>query len=138
VKVCYLLDKSAAYRTHVPGVRERLEPLMERGLLARCGISDLEAGVSARSVADHQGLGRYRRDALEYLSTPDTVWDRAWEVQHALAADGLHRAVKIPDLIIAAVAEHHGVSIIHYDHDFDRIAAITGQPVEWVVPAGSA
>ena len=137
MKVRYLLDKSAAYRTHSPTVRERLEPLMERGLLARCGISDLEAGLSARSVADHQGLGRDRRDALEYLSTPDTVWDRAWEVQHALAADGLHRTVKIPDLIIAAVAEHHGVSVIHYDRDFDRIAAVTGQLVEGVVPAGS-
>ena len=45
--------------------------------------------------------------------------------------------MKIPDLIIAAVAEHHGVSIIHYDHNFDRIAAVTGQPVEWVVPAES-
>lgn len=37
----YLLDKSAAYRAHLPAVRHRLEPLMERGLLARCGITDL-------------------------------------------------------------------------------------------------
>lgn len=137
MKVRYLLDKSAAYRAHILDVRKRLEPLMEHGLLACCGVSDLEAGVSARSAADHQALGRYRRDALEYLTTPDTAWDRAWEVQHALASDGLHRTVKIPDLIIAAVAEHHGVAVIHYDHDFDRIAAVTGQSVEWVVPAGS-
>ena len=93
--------------------------------------------VSAR-VDDHAEVGQYRRDALEYLTTPDVAWDRAWEVQQALAADGLHRTVKIPDLIIAAVAEHHGMAVIHYDHDFDRIAAVTGQPVEWVVPAGTA
>ena len=37
----------------------------------------------------------------------------------------------------AAVAEHHGVAVIHYDHDFDRIATVTGQPVQWVIPAGS-
>ena len=30
----YVLDKSAAYRTHILAVRERLSPLMERGLLA--------------------------------------------------------------------------------------------------------
>ncbi|MGK2880567.1 MAG: PIN domain nuclease [Mycobacterium sp.] len=137
MNVRYLLDKSAAYRTHIPDVRKRLQPLMGRGLLARCGISDLEAGVSARSSADHRALGQYRRDALEYLTTPDTVWDRAWEVQQALAADGLHRTVKIPDLITAAVAEHHGVAVIHYDRDFERIAAVTRQPMEWVVPAGS-
>ena len=27
--------------------------------------------------------------------------------------------------------------VLHYDADFDRIAAVTGQPCEWVVPAGS-
>jgi predicted nucleic acid-binding protein len=111
---------------------------MERGLLARCGLTDLEAGVSARSREDHRSLGIYRRDALEYLTTPDAVWERAWEVQEALTDKGLHRSVKVPDLIIAAVAEHHCVSVMHYDHDFDHIAAITGQPVEWVVPPGSA
>ncbi|MFC6009528.1 PIN domain nuclease [Nocardia lasii] len=136
--VRYLLDKSAAYRSHLLMVRARIEPLMERGLLATCGVADLEVGVSARSQADHAELGQLRRDALEYLSTPDEVWDRAWQVQELLCADSLHRSVKIPDLIIAAVAEHHRVSILHYDHDFDRIAEITGQPVEWVVPPGSA
>jgi predicted nucleic acid-binding protein len=133
----YLLDESAAFRTHVPEVRARLEPLMKRGLLARCGLTDLEAGVSARSSEDHRMLGIYRRDALEYLIAPDTVWERAWEVQEALTDKGLHRSVKMPDLIIAAIAEHHRVSVMHYDHDFDHIAAITGQAVEWVVPAGS-
>jgi predicted nucleic acid-binding protein len=133
----YLLDKSAAYRTHVPKVRARLEPLMKRGLFLRCGLTDLEAGVSARSSEDHRTLGIYRRDALEYLITPDTVWDRAWEVQEALTDKGLHRSVKVPDLVIAAIAEHHSVSVMHYDRDFDHIASITGQDVEWVVPAGS-
>lgn len=134
----YLLDKSAAYRTHLPAVRARLEPLMERGLLARCGLTDLEYGVSARSRDDHVALGISRRDALECLTTPDGVWERAWAVQEALTEQGLHRSVKVADLIIAAVAEHHRAVVLHYDHDFDRIAAITGQPVEWVVPAGSA
>jgi predicted nucleic acid-binding protein len=133
----YLLDKSAAYRTHLPAVRARLEPLMQRGLLARCGLTDLEYGVSARSRADHRDLGVARRDALEYLTTPDRVWDRAWEVQEALTEQGMHRSVKVPDLIIAAVTEHHGVAVLHYDRDFDRIASVTGQPVEWVAPAGS-
>jgi len=110
---------------------------MERGLLARCGLTDLEFGVSARSSTDHQILGAFRRDALEHLITPDTVWERAWQVQEALTDQGLHRSVKVPDLIIAAIAEHHRVSVMHYDHDFDRIAAVTGQSVEWVVPAGS-
>lgn len=134
----YVLDKSAGYRSHVPAVRQRLLPLMERGLLATCGIADLEAGVSARSESDHRDLGIDRRDSLQYLITPDEVWDRAWQVQEQLCGRSLHRSVKIPDLIIAAVAEHHGMTVLHYDHDFDRIAEVTNQPVEWVVSPGTA
>jgi len=26
--------------------------------------------------------------------------------------------------------------VIHYDSDFERIAEITGQPHEWIVPRG--
>ena len=43
----------------------------------------------------------------------------------------------MPDLLIAAVAERAGLSVLYYDEDFDRIAAVTGQPTEWVVPRGS-
>lgn len=42
-----------------------------------------------------------------------------------------------PDLLIAAAAEAAGVPILHYDEDYDRIAAITGQPAEWLAPRGT-
>ena len=37
----------------------------------------------------------------------------------------------------AAAAESRGLTVLHYDADFDRIASVTGQSCEWVVPAGS-
>jgi predicted nucleic acid-binding protein len=37
------------------------------------------------------------------------------------------------DLTVAAVAEIEGLTVLHHDGDFDLIAAITGQPVEWIV-----
>jgi len=43
----------------------------------------------------------------------------------------------VPDLLIAAAAETNDLAVLHYDADFDRIAAVTGQSVEWVVEAGS-
>jgi predicted nucleic acid-binding protein len=65
----------------------------------------------------------------------------AWaaEVQRQLARHGPlhHRSVKIADLIIAAAAEQAGAIVWHYDEDFDRIAGITGQPVEWIARRGS-
>ena len=43
----------------------------------------------------------------------------------------------MPDLLIAAVAEQHRVTVLHYDADYDRIAEITGQPMRWIVPRSS-
>lgn len=55
-----------------------------------------------------------------------------------LARAGKHqRGRKIPDLLIAAAAEASDLIVLHYDADFDRIAAVTGQHCEWVLPAGS-
>jgi predicted nucleic acid-binding protein len=42
------------------------------------------------------------------------------------------------DLLIAATAERHGVTVLHYDADYDLIAEVTGQLTQWVVPRGSA
>jgi predicted nucleic acid-binding protein len=69
--------------------------------------------------------------------TQDEVWDRAAGVQSTLVVKGSWRAVSVVDLVIAAVAERHGAVVLHYDHDFDLIAAVTGQPTQWVVPAGT-
>ncbi|RPK93799.1 Ribonuclease VapC21 [Streptomyces sp. ADI98-10] len=42
------------------------------------------------------------------------------------------------DIVIAATAELHQRTVLHYDGGFDMIASLTGQPTEWVVPPGSA
>ncbi len=47
------------------------------------------------------------------------------------------RGRKVSDLLIAAAAEARGLTVLHYDADFDRIASVTGQSCEWVAPAGS-
>lgn len=54
-----------------------------------------------------------------------------------LARRGQHRGASLPDLLIAAVAERAGLVVLHYDADYDLIARVTGQRMEWVVPRGS-
>lgn len=78
-----------------------------------------------------------RSKHCEWFPMTDEVWDRALEVQRELSARGELRAVKFPDLLIAATAERHGLAVVHYDADYHRIADFTGQQVEWVVPAGT-
>jgi predicted nucleic acid-binding protein len=96
--------------------------------------------------------------ALEFLNAPDPkgyeiLWgalhgqrwidvstramDRALDVHRQLAATSQHRNFHLPDLIIAATAELNGAIVLHYDGDYDRIAVITGQPTEWILPRGS-
>ncbi|MGH3813197.1 MAG: PIN domain nuclease [Pseudonocardiaceae bacterium] len=133
----HLVDKSAWARLAKPAVAQVVLPLLSAGRLAVCGMTELEVLYSVRSAEEHHRV-RLELRGLERLPTPDEVWDRAVDVHSALAERGQHRAVAIPDLIIAAAAERHDISVLHYDRDFDVIAEVTGQPVEWVVPPGTA
>jgi len=117
-------------------VRARLAPLIRSGAIATCSIVDLEVLYSARNHEEHERIRMRRLLAYERIPLTQQVFDRAIEVQGALARTGHHR-LPIPDLIVAAAAESADRIVLHYDADFDRIAAVTGQPVEWVVPRGT-
>jgi predicted nucleic acid-binding protein len=132
----FLADKSAHARLHHPAVQQRLVPLIEGGLVATCTLVDLEILFSTRTAKEHAAVRR-ELSAFERLDIEQADWDRAIEVQSALATKGRTRAVGIPDLLLAAVAERHRVTLLHYDRDFDVIAEVTGQAALWIVPAGS-
>ncbi|MFJ7593070.1 PIN domain nuclease [Streptomyces sp. NPDC097617] len=133
----YLIDKSALARWTKPSVREVLKPLHERYLLAVCQPTEYEMIHSARDNAEATRMSTWLR-AFDYLHGGDDTFTRALEIQrHALNA-GFHRALSLPDLLIAATAELNRRTVLHYDGDFDMIASLTDQPTEWVVPPGSA
>jgi predicted nucleic acid-binding protein len=134
VAVRYVADKSALARLVHASVAARLEPIFAE--VATCSVIDLEIFFSARTHRDLVAMRRERR-ALPLLPLSQDDFDRAIDVLERLARRGHHRAAGIPDLLIAAVAERHGVTVLHYDKDFDLIANVTGQRVEWVVPPGS-
>ena len=131
----YLVDKSALARITHAAVDDRLAPLILEGQTATCPIVDLEVLYSARSFGHYEEV-RSERMALTSFPMTEQIAVRALEVQGGLARHGHHR-VSLPDLLIAATAEANDVAVMHYDADYDRIAQVTGQPVEWVVPRGS-
>jgi predicted nucleic acid-binding protein len=132
----YLGDTSALARLAHPEVAPRLVPLLESGLVARCTPTDLEAGYASTSPAAHRTMRRFWA-AWPLIAMDQSALDRAVAVQDALADRSQQRGAKIADLLIAAAAEVAGLVVLHYDHDFDLIASVTGQTVEWIVPAGS-
>ena len=131
----YLGDKSALVRVHHDDVMHRVTALYLSGQIATCALIDLEFLYSARGPGDYEEL-LFDRMLLPRVSCGDAAVDRAMEVQRDLAARGQHR-LPINDLVIAAAAEHAGLTLLHYDADFDLIAEVTDQPMEWVVPRGT-
>ena len=133
-----LADTSAWHHSSGPQIAKLWRRYLEDDRIATTPPVRLEVLFSARSGRDYD-LTAERLDALHHLPCDEEALARSLEVQRALAHDKAlhHRSVKIPDLLIAAVAELAGATVWHYDSDYDRIAAITGQPVEWVAPRGS-
>jgi predicted nucleic acid-binding protein len=132
----YLGDTSVLGRRGQSLVAVRLAPLLESGLVARCTPTDLEAGFSSTSPASHRAM-RQERSAWPFVNMSQQTLDRAVAVQDALAERSQQRGAKIADLLIAAAAEAAALIVLHYDHDFDLIAEITGQPTEWILPPGT-
>lgn len=131
----HLVDTSVLTRLANPAIRAAVEPRANRQELARAGITDLEVGYSARSTREWDRLAE-DLEAFELVETTADHVRRARRVQRLLAARH-QRGRKVPDLLVAAAAEAENMTVLHYDADFDRIAAVTGQACEWVVARGS-
>lgn len=131
----YLVDTSVLARARQEAVGDRLEVLAQAGQLWTCRLIDLEVVYASR--ARDVGAVIEERRALPEASITPGVMHRALQVAGLMAASGRHRGAKPVDLVIAAAAEAAGLAVLHYDDDYDRIASVTHQPMEWVAPAGT-
>jgi predicted nucleic acid-binding protein len=129
----WLIDKSAY--TRIPGSpdAEVWIDRIQRGLVRMSTVTRLEIGYSFRTAAQAR---------LEVVSPPLSLMpveyltpaaeNRAVELQLLLADRGQHRAPSIPDVLVAAVAEVGTLTVLAVDKDFDLIARISGQAIEWL------
>jgi predicted nucleic acid-binding protein len=133
----YLADTSVyVLQGRHPVVRQRFERLLIEGRLASCQMVALEFLNNAPDPQGYEVLWK-AMTGQRWLDVNTEAMDRAMEVHRVMAAKSQHRHFRLPDLIIAATAELHGATVLHYDADYDRIAAVTGQPTEWAAPQGS-
>lgn len=136
-----LIDMSAWSRLRQrqlnAGRVEEVTGWVESGELAVCLPFLIEAGFSARSAKDHGAVvGRLRE--LPRVAIDSDLEDRVIDAHGQLAQVGHHRRSP-PDLIIAALADRHGLGILHYDADYDVIQERTDLDFEsvWLAPAGT-
>jgi len=133
----YLADTSVfVLRGRHAAVRQRFDTLLVEGRLALCQMALLECLNNAPDPASYERLWT-NLHGQRWVDVTTEAMDRALDVHRELGKRSQHRGFKLPDLIIAATAEMAGLTVLHYDEDYDRIAKVTGQSVEWVVPKGS-
>ncbi|HSZ69357.1 MAG TPA: PIN domain-containing protein [Solirubrobacteraceae bacterium] len=134
-----LADTSAwSWRGRSPQVSAGFVEMLANDGIATCAMVKFELLVSAQNGREFDEI-RQELDELEDYAIGALQWQRALHVYRELAHQGgaHQRSVGHQDLLIAAAAEAAEVELLHYDEDFDRIAAITGQPTRWIAPRGS-
>ncbi|RZS44561.1 hypothetical protein EV193_101437 [Herbihabitans rhizosphaerae] len=133
----HLADTSAWSKArNSPEIAPQFDDSTRRGMVATCDLVALEllrgAQNSERFAKQSRLLGVLRQCEIGAAEL-----QRARQVQAELAAAGHQRGVKPADLLIAAAAEAAGLPVLHYDHDFDLIAGVTGQHARWLARPGS-
>jgi predicted nucleic acid-binding protein len=123
VSEALLLDNSAWSRLADSRLSdERAEEIAgaaQRGELVVSLPFLLEAGYSARDAADHAAI-HDELLALPRAPIDPTVERLAIDAQGQLARAGHHRLPPV-DLLMAAIADRHGLGVLHYDRDYDAI-----------------
>lgn len=125
----YLIDTSALARVLLRQNTAEWDDRIGAGLVAICDLTELEVLYPARSVADRTRLKAALGAHYAWCPMPDGVYRRSRIVQEQLTTKGEHRSAGPVDLLVAAAAEEAGLTLLHFDHDFETIARTTGQPV---------
>jgi predicted nucleic acid-binding protein len=131
----FLIDTSALAR-FLRGDAEQYgwDQAAAAGLIATCPVTELEFFYSARSAEDRARGIEDMRLLFGWVPVDDRAYERAWRVQELLTRKGQHRSAGAVELVVAATAELQGLTLLHRDHDFDCVAAVTGQPLQWYGP----
>jgi predicted nucleic acid-binding protein len=134
-----VVDNSAFQRGAHPAVRADWLHAIDEGHLYRSSILEFEVLYSARNAREYTEL-REELEAFRPLELSGDVAGAALQTQAELArhAPGFHR-ISHQDYLVAALAAVHGLGVLHYDSDFDRIAGHSTLAFEsvWIAPAGT-
>ncbi len=136
-----LLDNSAWARLDHRSLPQRraneIATALEEQRIAVCLPFVLEAGYSARTATSHADLVEELL-ALPFLPIDHSIEHRAIDAQRQLARAAHHRLPPV-DLLLAAIADRHGLGVLHYDADFDVLRSTTDLRFEsvWLAERGS-
>jgi predicted nucleic acid-binding protein len=125
----YLLDPSAFRQAQLSTAAGlRIRELGKAESIAVCAAAMLEMLAGARHQREWMTMVA-AFDGLRRVELTDPM--AAVELQGTLARQGRHR-VSVVEVLVAATAAEHGLTVLHYDHDVERLIDATGGKHEWI------
>ena len=119
----YLLDTSGLVRLlRDPKLQEAWYDAIDAEVIGSCYPQRAEFLYSARDAAEYDEITEMFSDLYPDVAVPKTAGRWVSSVQYQMARMGHHRSASAVDLIIAATAAHHGLTVLHDDADYRTVA----------------
>jgi predicted nucleic acid-binding protein len=121
--VIYLLDTSGLVRLlGDPGLQTAWYDAVDAEAIGSCYPQRTEFLYSARNAAEYDEITEMFGDLYPDVPLPKNAGRWIALVQHHMARAGEHRSASAVDLMIAATAAHHDLTVLHDDADYRTIA----------------
>jgi predicted nucleic acid-binding protein len=121
--VIYLLDTSGLVRLlREPKLQEAWYAAVDAEAVGSCYPQRTEFLYTARGRAEYDEITEMFDDLYPDVSVPKNAGRWIASVQHHMAMAGEHRSASAVDLMIAAAAAHHGLTVLHDDAGYRTVA----------------
>jgi predicted nucleic acid-binding protein len=119
----YLLDTSGLVRLlSDPGLQDAWYDAVDAEAIGSCYPQRTEFLYTARNTAEYDEIAEMFGDLYPDVPVPKQAGRWIGSVQHHMAKAGEHRSASAVDLMIAATAAHHGLTVLHDDADYRTVA----------------
>jgi predicted nucleic acid-binding protein len=121
--VIYLLDTSGLVRLLRDQALQRAwYDAVDAEAIGSCYPQRTEFLYTARDRAEYEEIAEMFGDLYPDVSVPKNAGRWIASVQRQMAQAGEHRSASAADLMIAATAAHHGLTVLHHDADYRTVA----------------
>jgi predicted nucleic acid-binding protein len=119
----YLLDTSGLVRLlREPVLQDAWYEAIDAEAIGSCYPQRTEFLRSSRNAPESDEIAEMFGDLYPDVAVPKTAGRWIAAVQHQMARAGEQRGASAVDLIIAATAAHHGLTVLHDDADYRTVA----------------
>ncbi|MEU3564534.1 PIN domain-containing protein [Kitasatospora sp. NPDC006786] len=119
----YLLDTSTLVRLlREPKLQAVWFDAISAGSIASCYPQRAEFLYTARDGREYDEIAEMFAEFYPDVSVPKSAGRWIDTVQRRMALAGQHRSASAVDLVIAATAAHHGLTVLHDDGDYRNVA----------------